>query len=104
MARRKGSTPVPASSGSPSPLTSPPNRPVCRAWSKFDTAARNCGLVMICSSTSVDGGTGRSEGKCGNSAGTNSGWLANSGLKVSAFRTSLRETASEKKNKHCGCE
>ena len=59
---------------------------------------------MICSSTSVDGGTGRSGGKCGNSAGTNSGWLANSGLKVSAFRTSLRETASEKKNKHCGCE
>ena len=63
IARRKGSTPVPASSDSPNPLTSPPNNPVRRASSKFCTAARNCGELMMRWRTSGEGGVGKSGGR-----------------------------------------
>jgi len=93
MARKNGSTPVPASSGNPNPLTSPPSIPVRNAWSKFCTAERNCGELIIRWRVSGDGGVGRSGGRCGKRAGTRSGWAANSGVRFDGVKISERKSS-----------
>ena len=50
---------------------------------------------MIRWSASADGGTGRSGGRWGNSAGINSGWLVNSGVKFAGVRMSVSEISIE---------
>lgn len=109
-ALKKGPMPVPASSGSPSPLTKPPSRPVRRAWSKLVTADRNWGELCTSSGvykihsrkntdlimrwrTSAEGGLGRSGGRCGNSAGISSGWLLNSGVRFAGVRISVKDSS-----------
>lgn len=87
-ARKKGPMPVPASSGNPKVLTIFPRSPVRSAWSKFETAARNCGelrrsagswkesgstYLTIRRSASSEGGTGRSGGRWGKRVGISSG-------------------------------
>lgn len=90
-ARKNGSTPVPASSGSPSVRTRPPSKPVRSAMSRFLTAARNCGDCTICSSVSTLGGLGRSGGRCGKSDCTSSGCDTKSGRRFAGVRTSVSE-------------
>ena len=95
MARKKGSIPVPASSGRPSPLTRPPSSPVRSARSKFRTAARNCGELMVRWRASGDGGVGKSGGSCENNAGTSSGWAVNKGVRVEGVNISESERSME---------
>jgi hypothetical protein len=72
-ALRNASMPVPASSGSPSCLTRPPNMPVRKARSKLATAVRNCCEDTIRESTSGEVFAGRSGGRCGHMLWMSSG-------------------------------
>lgn len=89
--------PVPASSGSPRPLTNGPSSPVLSAWSKLRTAVRNCGDAMIRSSVSCDGGVGRSGGRCGKRAWITSGWVANRAERFAGVSTSVREISARRR-------
>ena len=90
-ALKNGSTPVPASAGSPSVLTRSPSSPVRSAMSRFLTAARNWGEMTICSRTSMLGGLGRSGGRCGKSDCASSGRVVKSGRRFAGVRTSVSE-------------
>lgn len=90
-ALKNGSTPVPASAGSPSVRTRSPSSPVRSAMSRLRTAARNCGEATTCSSVSAVGGLGRSGGRCGKSDCASSGWDANNGRRFAGVSTSVSE-------------
>ena len=90
-ARKKGSIPVPASSGRPNVRTRSPSSPVRSAMSRFRTAARNWGDCTMRSRVSTLGGLGRSGGRCGKSDCTSSGRDAKSGRRFAGVRTSVSE-------------
>ena len=47
--------------------------------------------MIICCSTSGDGGIGKSGGKCGKSVGISSGWEVKSGFGFAGVRMSVRD-------------